>query len=67
LLRDKLRQMAKPDSITLAVGPEGGFETDELEKASENGFEPVSLGSRIVRTETAVLAALAILQYEWGN
>lgn len=65
--RDKLRTMTKPASIILAVGPEGGFEPDDVRKASENGFEPVSLGTRIVRTETAVIAALAILQYEWGN
>jgi 16S rRNA (uracil1498-N3)-methyltransferase len=66
-LRQKLRTMTKPELIMLGVGPEGGFETEEIRYASENGFQPVSLGSRILRTETAVLAALAILQNEWGE
>jgi 16S rRNA (uracil1498-N3)-methyltransferase len=66
-LREHLRGKSKPDSVMMAVGPEGGFEHDEVEEAVRNGFELVSLGPRILRTESAVLAALAILQYEWGD
>jgi len=67
LLRDRLRGQARPDSVTLAIGPEGGFDASEVDLAGRHGFEVVSLGDRILRAESAVLAALAIVQYEWGN
>ncbi len=67
LLRDRLRGQPRPDSVTLAIGPEGGFDAREVELAERHGFEVVSLGDRILRTESAVLATLAIVQYEWGN
>ena len=57
----------KPETIGVAIGPEGGFEDEEVSRAEECGFENVSLGPRILRTESAVLAALAIIQYEWGD
>ncbi len=66
-LRDHLRGTARPDAVTLAVGPEGGFESGEIELAEQAGFDAVSLGPRILRSESAVLAALAIVQYEWGD
>ena len=66
LLRDRLRGQLRPDSVTLAIGPEGGFDASEVELAERHGFEVVSLGDRILRAESAVLAALAIVQYEWG-
>lgn len=49
-------------TIVLAVGPEGGWREDELETAAASGFVPVTLGNRILRAETATLAALAVLQ-----
>src|SRR5207247_10932926 len=67
LLRNRLRGQSCPDSVTLAIGPEGGFDAGEVELAERHGFEVVSLGDHILRTESAVLAALAIVQYEWGN
>ena len=67
LLRDRLRGKPRPDSVTLAIGPEGGFEPREVETAQRRGFEAVSLGARILRSESAVLAVLAIVQYEWGD
>ena len=53
-------------TIILLIGPEGGFSQDEVETAVEAGFTPVSLGSQILRTETAPIVALSILQYEFG-
>jgi 16S rRNA (uracil1498-N3)-methyltransferase len=67
LLRNWLRGHPRPDSVTLAIGPEGGFDAREGDLAERHGFEVVSLGDPILRTESAVLAALAIVQYEWGN
>lgn len=48
------------------VGPEGGFSGDEVFRAKEAGFFPVSLGKRVLKVETAVMSILAILQYEKG-
>jgi 16S rRNA (uracil1498-N3)-methyltransferase len=50
--------------VTLAIGPEGGFSFEEIELARRAGFVSVSLGKRVLRVETASLAALAIIQYE---
>jgi 16S rRNA (uracil1498-N3)-methyltransferase len=54
---------AKAQSATLAIGPEGGWTDRELEVARQNKFKQVSLGRMILRTETAVIAALASLNY----
>jgi 16S rRNA (uracil1498-N3)-methyltransferase len=53
--------------IILLIGPEGGFSKKEVTAAVDNGFIEVSLGPRILRTETAPLAALSIIQYELGD
>lgn len=53
--------------VTLLSGPEGGFTGQEREIAKAAGFIPVQLGSRILRTETAALAALAAVQMLWGD
>lgn len=49
--------------LHLLIGPEGGFAPAELAAATEAGFVPVSLGPRILRAETAVVASLAVVQY----
>jgi len=54
------------DSFFIVIGPEGGFSWEEIEKARQSGFTSVSLGKLIMRTETAPLAILSILQYEKG-
>lgn len=51
------------DSITLVVGPEGGFEQREVDYLLDNGFEVVSLGKRILRSETAPLFLLSVIGY----
>ena len=57
----------KPSGVTLLVGPEGGFTDQEIKDISEAGFQAVHLGPRILRTETAGLAAVPILQYLYGD
>jgi 16S rRNA (uracil1498-N3)-methyltransferase len=58
---------ANTRQITLLSGPEGGFSAQEREIAKAAGFIPVRMGARILRTETAVLAALAAVQTLWGD
>ena len=53
--------------VCLLIGPEGGFSETEYEDAEIAGFAGVSLGPRILRTETAAAAALAIMQASWGD
>lgn len=55
------------DSLLLVIGPEGGFHPQEVSEAMRHGFRAVRLGRRILRTETAALAALAIVQFLWGD
>jgi len=55
------------DSISILVGPEGGFTPEELEKLRANGAQAVSLGPRVLRTETAGPAAIAVLQAKTGG
>lgn len=59
----------QPDDmkVTLLTGPEGGFTEQERSVAKSAGFIPVCLGSRILRTETATIAALAAVQMLWGD
>ena len=54
-------------SVFLLVGPEGGLASAEFNAAIDSGFAAWSLGPRTLRTETAPLAALAILQFRWGD
>ncbi len=53
--------------LCLLIGPEGGFSARECDDAGVAGFTAVSLGPRILRTETAALAALAVAQSLWGD
>ena len=55
------------NNCVLLVGPEGGFSANEIHWAQGNDFQIVALGSRILRTETAPVAALAILQHKYGD
>jgi len=57
----------KPDCVTILVGPEGGLSDQEITLAKQNNFIPISLGPRILRTETAALTAISILQAKWGD
>ena len=53
--------------IRLLIGPEGGLSQDEINDAAKSGFIGVSLGPRILRTETAALVALSILGSHFGD
>jgi 16S rRNA (uracil1498-N3)-methyltransferase len=56
-----------PTCIDLLIGPEGGLSQAEIDLAHASDFEALGLGPRVLRTETAPLAALAILQARWGD
>ncbi len=55
------------NSISLAIGPEGGFSDLEIKQATQYHFQAAALGPRILRTETAGLAMVAVLQYMYGD
>ena len=57
----------KNDLVSLLIGPEGGLSDNEIDFALNNGFNPLTLGPRVLRTETAPLAAISILQSLWGD
>ena len=54
-------------SAAILIGPEGGFSSKEVESSKKYGFQSVSLGPRLLRTDTAPLAAISILQDHWGD
>lgn len=63
-----LRELDRPQGpITLLVGPEGGWNEEETLASRVAGFTPLALGPRVLRTETAAVAALAALQAIWGD
>ncbi len=69
-LRDilvKYKDSLSAQSITIIVGPEGGFSPQEAQRAENNNISIAGLGSRILRTETAGLVAASIILYEGGD
>ena len=60
-------QANAPQALTLLVGPEGGFSAEEEDAAIAAGALPLTMGPRVLRTETAGLAALALLAGAWGG
>lgn len=66
--QDKISNIKNvPENITMLVGPEGGLSDEELNLVKQKGFVPINIGPRILRTETAALAAISILQARWGD
>ena len=57
----------EPKSIAVIIGPEGGFEASEIDALRESGAKIVTLGKRILRTETAGFTCVACLQYALGD
>jgi len=63
-----LASIATPETkVCILIGPEGGFSDTEYKDAAVSGFEAVSLGPRVLRTESAAIATLAVLQSLWGD
>ncbi len=67
-LRSALRSLDEvPERVSLLIGPEGGLAESEVAQAREAGWLPVSLGSRVLRSETAGIVAPAIVMHELGE
>jgi 16S rRNA (uracil1498-N3)-methyltransferase len=66
-LASVLKDFRHTGEITLFIGPEGGFSEQEVLLASESGFVPASLGNRILRAETAAIAAVSVVQFALGD
>ncbi len=68
---DKSQNLSKINTVDqqfhLLIGPEGGFSDVEIAHATAAGFQPVSIGPRVLRSETAVVAALTSIQLRWGG
>ena len=64
---ENLHTMRKPSRATILIGPEGGLSDTEIKQAINAGFQPLLLGKRILRTETASLVAIANMQLLWGS
>src|SRR3989304_385719 len=65
-LKQHLNGVKDLNSVSVIVGPEGGLEKAEVEEAKKAGFIPVGLGQRILRTETAAIIIVGLIQYELG-
>ncbi len=66
-LKKVLKENTFAKTIALFVGPEGGFDSEEISLAKEKGFNIITLGPRILRTETAPLACISAIMYELGD
>ncbi|MBM7623146.1 16S rRNA (uracil(1498)-N(3))-methyltransferase [Sporohalobacter salinus] len=66
-LKTSLKSVDDIDKVLIIIGPEGGLAVEEVEAAKELGAKPVSLGPRILRTETAGLTTLSLVLYELGD
>ncbi len=64
---ETLQSIPPARDVELLVGPEGGLAPEEVSAAEAAGFRPLRLGPRVLRTETAGMAALAALQARWGD
>ncbi|WPC04864.1 16S rRNA (uracil(1498)-N(3))-methyltransferase [Pseudomonas benzenivorans] len=64
---EPLASHARPESLAFLIGPEGGLADAEVTQAQAAGFYAARLGPRVLRTETAPVAALAVVQHLWGD
>jgi 16S rRNA (uracil1498-N3)-methyltransferase len=63
----KIASLEKNETVNLLIGPEGGLTEREIEVAKQSNFHAVQFGPRILRTETAAVAVLAVIQTLWGD
>lgn len=63
----QLSGLARPSRVSLLVGPEGGLSSEEIESTTSKGFTACTFGPRVLRTETAPVTALSIVQWLWGD
>lgn len=63
-VRKSFSEIKPGEQIAVFIGPEGGFEDAEIELAQESGIQPITLGKRILRTETAGMAVLSVLMFQ---
>lgn len=61
------QQLPETDSVALLIGPEGGLSGAEINTAMQHDFTTLGLGPRVLRTETAALVALTLVQARWGD
>jgi len=66
-MRQALARCTDQSPIVVLIGPEGGLTVDEVEIAREHGFTTVSLGPRVLRTETAAIVLTSIVRYSLGE
>jgi 16S rRNA (uracil1498-N3)-methyltransferase len=66
-LADAVGPLAHSERLALLIGPEGGFDEGEVQQALACGIQPVTLGPRTLRAETAALAAATIIMDRWGE
>lgn len=66
-IRNIIRENKDIESIGIFIGPEGGFESDEIDELTSAGVNCVTLGNRILRTETASIVGASIVLYELGE
>ncbi|PAV26634.1 16S rRNA (uracil(1498)-N(3))-methyltransferase [Tamilnaduibacter salinus] len=62
-----LSEWGRPGTLALLIGPEGGLNEAEIETALAHNYHPAALGPRVMRTETAPVAALSVCQWLWGD
>jgi len=66
-LAEALQPMPTQSVVCALIGPEGGWSVDELEALKDSGFRAVTLGPRVLRTETAALVAVTLIQHAMGD
>jgi len=62
--RERIRSLHGKNTIGIFIGPEGGFAEEEIAVAAKAGIHPITLGKRILRTETAGLCILSVIMFE---
>ena len=66
-IKDEMQGNSSSKEINIFIGPEGGYTDEEIQKMRESGFYILTLGKRILRTETAALVAITLFMYEFEN